>query len=1241
MKRMICCLLTLILCFSIVPPITSHAQELTGRTFTADKLLAVEKPLAAAPRTLEAWVCFPQNTDASTRGGVILGNYHEVNRNVLSFEIYSGGYPRLYTVDENGRVTNLVFSNVSVYNGAWNHIAIVLDDVAGKAHCYLNGRLAQTLSLSTPPQLPTTRLALGGDYRNGNSQYFKGQLHSVTLYDSAREESSILRDLAGFGGIAMASWDLSQSADSYKDLSPYSYDISLSGGGKSFYAGERNVVSKTFPSVPNTVEAWIGFPANTSAATRGGVILGNYKDGAVGVFSVEIYTNGNPRLYYIDAAGNVVNKIFSNVNVYTGSWIHLAIVRDSTAKKAHCYLNGTLAQSVDLDVASYTPASPLVVGGDHRFNNTQHFKGLLRSVSVYADARTQAEITADKSLMGSDDPMAYWDLWAEGNRYADLSNKGYPLLCTVEGPDFLSNDTYQICKALPAMPKTLEAWVCFPKDTDASTRGGVILGNYPGNWKGSFNFEIYSKGRPRLYYTALDGKVTDAIFDQVNVYTGQWVHLAVVQDVAGKALRCYVDGALAQTLSMTIPDYIPVGSLYVGGDFRDGNTQFFKGRLRSVCLYSQMRTEAEIKTDRSKLGNGTPMAYWNMSSAANHYSDLSGKGYHINRSSLWMTSKEPVRDYDFTFVAVGDTQIVARKDKENGTQKMNRIYEWILSQKEAQNIQYVMGLGDITDGNTAEEWNIAKAAICQLDGQIPYSLVRGNHDGSDKINATFNRAPYSHSYRGSYDGTLNNTWRTVLAGSNHIPYLIMTLDYGPTDQVLAWAEQVVRAHPDHNVIITTHAYLFRDGTTLDSSDVCPPSSSGAQHNNGDQIWEKFAKKHRNIVMVLSGHDPSGKVVVNQTKGSSGNVVTQFLIDPQGVDTVTLTGAVALLHFSADGKQVSVEYYSTLQEAYYMSENQFNLSVEVMDPPGKKAITIGHTLNLQSDITLNYGVSTKDLEGYDSCYLECRIPQYEGNALIGTKTLRLEPEKRGGYSYFLLNGLTAIHMNDEVEATLYMTKDGIPYTSETDRYSIAQYAYNQLNKTDAPIKLKTLCAELLRYGREAQLFKSYRTDALVDASMTGTHRSYLSNIDAVSFGNHNQILQDMNAPLITWAGKSLSLDSKVSLKYVFTPGSYTGKIENLTLRVHYVNYAGVETETVIAHPVLYRPETNAYAFTFDGLLAAELRTVLEAAIYDGNTRLSQTLRYSADTYGNHKTGQLLTLCKALFAYSDSAKVYFGG
>ena len=1240
MKRIICCFLICCLMLSLLPSFVYGAEEaaMTGRSFTADKLLTAQKPLKTAPRTLETWICFPEGIPASTRGGVILGNYYDINRNVFNFEIYHNGAPRLYWVAEDGKVTNLIFTNVSVYNGLWNHLAVVLDESAGKVHCYLNGELAQSLSMPVAPQIPAACMVLGGDYRNGNTQYFKGQIHSVTLYGTARTKEEIAQDRKGSCGVALASWDLSTEADSYKDLSAHAYDLALSDFGRRFTPAEHNVISKPFAATPDTVQAWIRFPADLSPNTRGGIILGNYKDGGRGLFNAEIYRNGNPRLYYVAPDGKLVERIFNEVNVYTGEWLHLTIVRDKSAKQAHCYVNGKLEQSLSLEAPDFAPSTALVLGGDCRNNNTLYFKGEIRSVAVYADARTQTEITADMGKMGNGDPLAYWDVRVEASRYADYSGNGYPIIRTQEGPDFQPNDLYKISESVSAMPKTVEAWICFPKDMEESVRGGVILGNYPASKKNILNVEIYSKGHPRVYYHDANGAVTNVIFDQVNVYTGQWVHLAVVQDVEAKALHCYVNGVLAQTVSATVPQILPAAGLCVGSDLRNGNEQYFKGRIRSVCLYSDVRTEEEILSDRNKTGNGDPMAYWNFLHPADSYTDLSGHGYHINRSALWLTEKAPVNEYDFTFVAVGDTQIVARKDRDNGTKNLDRVYQWILSQKEAQNIQYVMGLGDITDGNTDAEWKIAQDAIHQLNGKIPYSLVRGNHDGSAKINATFNNpavSPYSGSYEGSYDGTLNNTWRTITAGSNQIPYLIMTLDYGPTDAILAWADKVVREHPYHNVIITTHAYLFRDGTTLDSGDVCPPSNSGAQYNNGDQMWEKFVKKHSNIVMVLSGHDPSAYVVVNQDKGEKGNVITQMLIDPQGVDASNLTGAVALLHFSADGSKVSVEYYATLQGAYYRSENQFDLEVEVVSP-ALMEVPVYHSLNLASDISMNYVIPAASLEGFADFTMKCSIPQYEGNTLVGTETVTLQPELRGSYYYFTLTGLTALRVNDEIEAVLVAEKNGKEFISQSDVFSVAAYAYGQLNNAGSAEKLRILCAELLRYGAMAQSYKGYRTDALADARMTAEQRALLSDLQKVTFGNHNSNGAELLNPAVTWVGKTLDLNTKVTVVYVVNVANYAGDPKNLSLRIH----CGDGKEPVILrNPQMYGGKETYYAFRMDQLLAAELRTVLTAQVYVGDTPVSNSSVFSADTYGNGKTGLLGELCKALFAYSDSAKVFF--
>ena len=55
----------------------------------------------------------------------------------------------------------------------------------------------------------------------------------------------------------------------------------------------------------------------------------------------------------------------------------------------------------------------------------------------------------------------------------------------------------------------------------------------------------------------------------------------------------------------------------------------------------------------------------------------------------------------------------------------------------------------------------------------------------------------------------------------------------------------------------------------------------------------------------------------------------MLIDPQGVDKAQGgVGLVCMLYFSADGKTMQVEYYSTDKQAYFLENSQFTLTLDL-------------------------------------------------------------------------------------------------------------------------------------------------------------------------------------------------------------------------------------------------------------------------------------------------------------------------
>jgi hypothetical protein len=99
------------------------------------------------------------------------------------------------------------------------------------------------------------------------------------------------------------------------------------------------------------------------------------------------------------------------------------------------------------------------------------------------------------------------------------------------------------------------------------------------------------------------------------------------------------------------------------------------------------------------------------------------------------------------------------------------------------------------------------------------------------------------------------------------------------------------------------------------------------------------------------------------------------------------------------------------------------------------------------------------------------------------------------------------------------------------------------------------------------------------------------------------------------------------------------VVGLSLQVSYVDIHRQTKTITVTDPEVYGSSQGLYAFTFVGLLDEELRAVVTVQIFEGNIPVSCMLQYSADTYGNNKTGELLELCKVLFAYSDSAKRYF--
>ena len=146
---------------------------------------------------------------------------------------------------------------------------------------------------------------------------------------------------------------------------------------------------------PHTFEAVIHLPTNVGGGKRSGVIIGNYTKSKSDQVNLEVYNNGKFRLFY-QSGGKSVTQLFTT-DVRSDEPQHLTLTVDGVVAKL--YLNGILKETITLTMPLPATIDNLVIGGDHRANNEQYFRGSVSSVNLFADVRTAEEIMQDYRIV--------------------------------------------------------------------------------------------------------------------------------------------------------------------------------------------------------------------------------------------------------------------------------------------------------------------------------------------------------------------------------------------------------------------------------------------------------------------------------------------------------------------------------------------------------------------------------------------------------------------------------------------------------------------------------------------------------------------------------------------------------------------------------------------------------------------------------------------------------------------------
>lgn len=250
-------------------------------------------------------------------------------------------------------------------------------------------------------------------------------------------------------------------------------------------------------------------------------------------------------------------------------------------------------------------------------------------------------------------------------------------------------------------------------------------------------------------------------------------------------------------------------------------------------------------------------------------------------------------DDSFSLVLLPDTQYYSAKHPEIFLSQTR----WIVERAKQDDIAAVIGLGDVVDnGNSLPQWQRAVSALSLLpEARIPYFLAIGNHDygpesGADpqqpRSATNFNRFLGPTFYRDDLGygqpmqpGSNENFFGTIKAGGRDL--LIMVLEFTPRQAALDWAAHVIGAHPGHDVVIVTHAYVNSDSTRITRCARYNKYGYGLpRDNDGEEVWDKLVSRYPNIRLVVSGHVPEIGVARRFGVGPNGNLVNEVLSDFQ-------------------------------------------------------------------------------------------------------------------------------------------------------------------------------------------------------------------------------------------------------------------------------------------------------------------------------------------------------------------------
>ena len=407
------------------------------------------------------------------------------------------------------------------------------------------------------------------------------------------------------------------------------------------FDGDKNyAVTKEAIAIPDSVEMWVKLDQGQD---RRQIIMNNYVNYDQDSWGLEVNSDNTLRYWEcIDGETGRIDIKFDGaqessgyvrhgkkIDVCTGEWMKLKVVRNKDAKTVDIYINDVLQDSVsigDLRFSDVTLPEITYFGTDGRMK--YKLSGEIGEVSMYNNGAL-----AHQWDFGDTDGVAYnTTVVTDKAGDNDITTAGYeerPVAGERQGLDFkgsAANGNYARTEEPIEIPDTVEVWV---KLKENENRRQIIMNNYLKEDTKSWGLEVNADNTLRYWENVNGGSNgTDRIsylFEDVNICTDEWMLISVVRNKNAGKVDVYIDGEYKTSGNMLTDEWKFTDTelstpTYIGTDLR--KTYWLNGKIGEMRMFSDARTPEEIKA----YYNGTETNTDDLEHCWD-FGDIDGKAY--------------------------------------------------------------------------------------------------------------------------------------------------------------------------------------------------------------------------------------------------------------------------------------------------------------------------------------------------------------------------------------------------------------------------------------------------------------------------------------------------------------------------------------------------------------------------------------------------------------------------------------